>query len=410
LAYIASMQVLGRHVVSLLAAVGLAACGSTKPSSPAIPDGPIGDPNAATFCERGQDVLGVTPPAGFCMKYFAQVGEARSLSIAPNGDVFVGAPSRPTSGGATGGPGAIMVLSDDNHDGIGEQTLFADTLSDVHAVVVSGNYIYFTTQDTVFRTPYTVGQRMETDGKREDLGLPEKFGNGGRWTHGLARSVGGNLITSRGEYGQCGVQSGGEISSVGAAGQLTTIATGFRNPMYVRCHHKDEVCAATELGEDLTTGAREKLIMLRPGTNYGYPCCHTMSIPANSNMGTTDCADTTVEDRSFVLQDTPFGLDWERGLWAPPHKNALFVALHGSAYSGPAWQGARIVYAAVDPQTHAPVEEWKDFLLDWGFGGTPLERPADVAFAPDGRLFIADDTGGRVFWLAPTTLLAPVTP
>jgi glucose/arabinose dehydrogenase len=410
MSYIALMQHLGRFVLASLSAVGLAACGNTKPTqTPDIPDGSTGNPDAATFCERGVDVLGLTPPEGFCVKYYAQIGEPRSLSIAPNGDVFVGAPSRATSGGATGGPGAIMVLYDDNHDGIAEEKQFAGSLEDVHAVVVSGDYVYFTTQETVWRTPYTLGQRTETPGMRQDLGLPDRFGIGGRWTHGLARSVGGQLFTSRGEYGQCGGTQAGDISSIGPNGALTTIANGFRNPMYLRCHHTAEVCAATELGEDLTVGAREKLIMLRPGTtsNYGYPCCHAMSVTSSSNNGMVDCATTAVEDRSFVLQDTPFGLDWERGLWSGPQKNALFVALHGSAYSSPQWQGARIVYAAVDPKTHAPVEDWRDFLMGWGPGGTPLERPSDVAFAPDGRLFIADDTGGRVFWMAPKTLLAP---
>lgn len=367
--------------------------------------------NGPTFCERGQDVLGVKPPEGFCVKYFAQVGEARSLSIAPNGDVFVGAPGRATPGGATSGPGAIMVLHDDNHDGVAEGTLFAGGLLEVHAVVVSDGYVYFTTQETVWRTPYAPGQRAEQEGKREDLGLPAAYGVGGRWTHGLARSVGGQLITSRGEYGQCGMQQGGEISTVGQGGTLTPIATGFRNPMYVRCHPTEEVCAANELGEDLTPGAREKLIMLRPGTSYGYPCCHTKALPASTNMGMNDCAGITVEDASYPLQDTPFGLDWEKGMWPAPYKNALFVALHGSAYSTPSWQGARIVYAPTDPQTHAPVGDWQDFL--GGFGpsseptDTPLERPADVAFSPDGRLFFADDAGGRVFWMAPKSLAAP---
>jgi glucose/arabinose dehydrogenase len=426
LAYISPMQHLRKNVAFLLAATALGACsnsGLSKPleqpdSSIVDPDGAIGsgdalgNPNAPIYCDRGQSVLGVTPPEGYCLKYFAQVGEARSLSIAPNGDVFVGAPSRATSGGATNGPGGVMVLSDDNHDGIAETTMFAGPLpdvpmDDVHAVVVSGGYVYFTTQATIWRTPYTDGQRIETPGKREDLGLPKSFGNGGRWTHGLARSAAGQLIATRGEYGVCGMQQGGEIDSVGAGGALTKIAGGFRNPMYVRCHAKDEVCAANELGEDLTPGAREKLIMLRPGTMYGYPCCGTKGAPAPNNMGVTDCADVTAEDRSFPLQDTPFGLDWEPGIWDAPYKGAMFVALHGSAYSSPPWQGARIVYAAVDPQTHAPVEGWKDFLGQWGPGGTPLERPADVAFAPDGRLYIADDTGGRVFWMAPKTLMAP---
>ena len=31
----------------------------------------------------------------------------------------------------------------------------------------------------------------------------------------------------------------------------------------------------------------------------------------------------------------------------------------------------------------------------------------DIAFSPDGRMFFSDDTGGHVFWMAPTTLMVP---
>ena len=90
---------------------------------------------------------------------------------------------------------------------------------------------------------------------------------------------------------------------------------------------------------------------------------------------------------------------------APPFSGAIFVALHGSAYSSRPWQGAGIVYAPTDPTTHAPTQDWQTFL--GGFSPDPdnvLHRPADIAFSPDGRMFFADDTSGTIFWMAPTTL------
>jgi glucose/arabinose dehydrogenase len=361
--------------------------------------------SAPTYCGRGVDVPGVTPPAGFCVKQYAKVAVARTLVVAPNGDVFVGAPSHPTNGGASGGPGAIVVLTDDDHDGVASQSVFAKNIPDVHGLALGGGFLSFTTQDDVWRTPYVDGQRAET-GTRQKLGLPVVYSNSGRWTHGLAQTVSGQLITSRGEYGTCGVSMGGDISSIGAAGALTTIANGFRNPMYLRCHDKDDVCAATELGEDLATGAREKLLILHPSSNYGYPCCYTTALPAGSATAAM-CGAVTKEDASFVLSDTPFGLDWEKGLWPAPYQNALFVALHGSFYSTPSWAGARLVFASTDPTTHAPTQPWQDFLTGFGPDGTILDRPSDVAFGPDGRLFFSDDTSGYVFWIAPTTLMAP---
>src|SRR5436190_13586883 len=96
---------------AVLAAGSLAAACSGS-GSPAKPIDAALDPY---YCGRGMTVPGVIPPDGFCLKHFAQVTEARTLALAPNGDLFVGAPSMGTPGGASGGPGAIVVLSDDDH-------------------------------------------------------------------------------------------------------------------------------------------------------------------------------------------------------------------------------------------------------------------------------------------------------
>jgi len=381
----------------------------TPVDAPPIPeeDAPVaveGGTAAGRFCDLGTDVTGATVPGGFCLRRYAMVKEPRTLVFAPNGDLFVGAPGVVTAGGAAGGPGAIVVLSDDDHDGQAEATNFLEGVMDVHGVTLGDGYLYFTTQKNVWRTPYTPGQRHE-QGVRENLGLPESFGAGGRWTHGLAHSVAGNLYASRAQYGNCGGTPGGDISRV-AMGQLATVANGFRNPMYLRCHYKDDACAATELGEDLQTGAREKLLALRTNpADYGYPCCYSkdVPIPVASNMPGA-CTGIRLEDASFVLSDTPFGFDWEHDLWPEPYKGAVFVALHGSFYTNPTWAGARIVFASVDPMTHMPIEGWRDFVGGFGPGGSALERPSDVAFAPDGRMFFADDHGGGVYWIAPRTL------
>jgi glucose/arabinose dehydrogenase len=368
------------------------------------------------WCGRGFNVAGATPAAGFCLKTFAQIPEARALAFAPNGDLFVSSPSESAPGGANGGAAALLILSDDDHDGVAEVHTFLSALdaqgnkpTEVHGLTLGGGYIYFTTKATVWRTPYVDGQRATT-GVPEDLGLPASYAMGGRWTHGLARSVGGTLYTSRGGFATCGgATPPGDIGTIGGGGALTMVATGFRNPMYLRCHRTDEVCAAMELGEDLELGATEKMLNLHANTNYGFPCCQSMGRPSASSM-MMSCATVTKEDASFPLSDTPFGFDWEPGNWPAPFTNGVFVALHGSAYSIPAWKGAAIVYAPTDPTTHMPVQDWTPFQGGWGPAGSALDRPSDVTFSPDGRMFIADDTSGNVFWMAPTTLAAPAAP
>jgi glucose/arabinose dehydrogenase len=42
-----------------------------------------------------------------------------------------------------------------------------------------------------------------------------------------------------------------------------------------------------------------------------------------------------------------------------------------------------------------------DFLEGWDDGAHMHGRPADVTVSDDGRLFIANDTTGEIFWVAP---------
>jgi len=370
--------------------------------------GVVSDANTGrTWCSLGTPVNGANVPSGFCLRKFADVPAARTLVFAPNGDLFVSSPFNGTPGGAGGGLGAIIVLSDDDKDGVGELHTFAEggVLTSIHGIAIGDGSVFFTTDRTAFRTPYTDGQREETPNMRTNFNAPMRY-DSSRWTHGLAYSRNGVLYTSYGEFGQCGGTNMGQILRVLPWGGMTTVATGFRNPMYMRCHPVDELCLAAELGEDQTPSAREKIVVIRSNTDYGYPCCHSTNWPYQT-PDPDSCSNVVPEESSFPIGDTPFGLDWERGSWPLPYRNALFVALHGSFYSNPQWQNAGIVFSITNPRTHLPSGFWTPFVTGFGPGGSALERPADVVFSEDGRMFFADDHGEAVYWVAPTTLRIP---
>lgn len=366
------------------------------------------------FCSLGTDVPGAVVPAGFCMRRFATVGAPRVMAFAPNGDLFVAAPSLGTPGGAPSGPGAIVVFSDDNGDGVGEMHVYAEGLPDVHGLSFGCDGLYYTTATNVYRLPYRTGERR-APGSAQLVGTFD-MATTSRWTHGVAVSASGMVFTTQGTYSATtcpDTPRNGAIHILqSGTDRLRTISTGYRNPMYLRCHWADEACMVAELGDDggPSFGARERMIMLRPAesTDYGFPCCvgTGQSTPANTGNA-YDCARVPREEASFPLNDTPFGLDWERGLWPEPYAGALFVALHGSFYSSPRWAGTRVVYAPTDPTTHAPSGPWRDFVTGFGEGGGPLERATDLVFANDGRLFVSDDQAGAIYWIAPRTLRRP---
>jgi glucose/arabinose dehydrogenase len=388
------------------------------------------------FCDLpGPEAAGLQVPAEFCVREFTTtpVMEARVLRFAPNGDLFVAAPSMTTPGGASDGPGAIIVLPDDDRDGRADAVLSytsqsprngsacaaleadATNMACVHGLLFTGNYLYFTRSDEVRRFAHTAGQRTAPATSELVASLGGASISDVRWTHTLEQPKDGSLYVSRGRSDTSACSS--EEMTRGAVFQLhiekssalplapELVANGFRNPMYQRCSPSScNDCYASELTGDNWdgVGGREKLALLaNKGENWGYPCCVGRDQPAPSGT-MQNCGNVGRELVSIPLHDTNFGLDFDRGGFPAPYKHGLFVALHGVITS---FGGTGVLWLGADPVSLRPLGEPKMFVK--GFGGTN-GRSTDVVFAPDGRMFIADDTNGKIYWVAPRTLAAPL--
>jgi glucose/arabinose dehydrogenase len=194
------------------------------------------------------------------------------------------------------------------------------------------------------------------------------------------------------------------------------VSKGFRNPIAVRCQKGHNLCFASELAKDYSAdeGGREKLVPIREGDDWGFPCCATKDLPHKGITPTPDCSKITPDDVSFLIGDTPFSFDFERGIWAAPYARSAFVPLHGAAGS---WVGARIVAVATDPvsgqlKPGTNVDggsrgSMSDFATGWDDDTRLHGRPAAVEFAQDGRMFVGNDANGDIFWVAPVELVRP---
>jgi glucose/arabinose dehydrogenase len=387
------------------------------------------------FCDLpGKDSPLVNVPDGFCVRDYYETGiiESRVLRFAPNGDLFIAAPSAATPGGASRGPGAILVLPDDNHDGISETPISyaglgnqgtgacteadSNDLSCVHGLVFSEGYLYFTRSDEVRRFPYVPGARKAPSTGSE---LVARLGGNGRaairWTHTLDVGRDGTLYVSRGQFESTDTCNA-EQMTLGAVFALRVkgaalpvvpevLANGFRNPMYIRASARSGELYAAELTGDSWggIGGREKLATIASGGRWGYPCCVSRGVPSTAGTAAL-CADVSTELASFPLSNTPFGFDFERGAFPEPYKHGVFFALHG-AFGRP-WTGTGIAWVKTDPATGRPTGTPSEFASGWA--SNFLGRATDLAFAPDGRMFIIDDTLGRIFWIAPRTLNMPM--
>jgi len=371
------------------------------------------------------DFSWLTLPSGFCVHEFANVPDARQLRFAPGGELFVTSPTTGTTGGnATAGLASIVVVPDDNHDGVGDSNLiYKNDLPSTQGILFANGSFYYQDGTMIMREPYTSGQRVD-NGQASIFMDITYYISSLHWPKTLDISDMGEIyVGNGGDQGEVCEQPmpthGGILIADGttcADGGTTTcggtpIVKGMRNPVAIKCHRDGhDHCFADELSLDYSASqdGREKLVPIHSGDNWGFPCCATQGVPYAGITPVPDCSIVTADTNSFVIGNTPFGMDFVDDQFPTPWDHKVLVALHGEAGS---WAGARVVAIATDPSTGMPypsstvsgVETGNisDFAIGWDDGTFTHGRPADVEVAPDGRVFIANDVSGEIFWIAP---------
>src|SRR5262245_13440334 len=153
---------------------GTATSSSSTTSSGTVPEGGITNPcklpGSVQFTQNGTVVVpgGNSPvdlsflhlPAGFCAHYFATVGNTRQLRFAPGGELFVASPTGLTTGGGPGGQNAIVVLADDDHDGVADAPVTSlGNLPKTQGFMFTPGFFYYQDDTKIMRVPYNPGDR-----------------------------------------------------------------------------------------------------------------------------------------------------------------------------------------------------------------------------------------------------------
>jgi glucose/arabinose dehydrogenase len=370
-------------------------------------------------------------PPGFCAHYFGNLavlagtgpsgGNVRQMRFAPNGDLFVASPTSGTTGGGAGGLSAIVVLPDDNRDGLADSMIrFASDLPSTQGLLFASGSFYYQDATHILRVPYTAGDRTPSGPPQLVADTIAYYASGLHWPKALDQADDGTIFVANGsdqdEMCDTSRPFRGGILRLDGSPNGKIVAKGFRNPIAVRCQRGHNLCFAAELAKDYSAeeGGREKLVPIREGDDWGFPCCATKNLPYKGIMPTPDCSKITPDDVSFFIGDTPFSFDFERGSWAAPYTRSAFVPLHGAAGS---WVGARIVAIATDPATGqlkpgtnidgGSRGSMSDFATGWDDDTRAHGRPAAIEFALDGRMFVGNDNNGDIFWVAPVELVRP---
>jgi glucose/arabinose dehydrogenase len=367
----------------------------------------------------------LTLPEGFCAHYFAHVTTARQIRFAPGGELFVASPSNFTAGGAPGGLGAIIVLSDDDADGYADGdslphadgsaqnlTVFTSVVS-VQGLMFAPGFFYYQNDISIEKLPYTTGQKA-AKGNPERVIQVTVYDSLDHWPKTLDMADDGTIYVGNG-----GDQSEvcnsdvfprpfhGGVLKIDGTTEGAEVAHGLRNPIAVRCQKGHNQCFVTELALDGSegSGGREKIVPIRQGDDWGYPCCATTNLPYAGVSGSPNCSEVPSENVGLLIGNTPFGLDFEPGVWPAPYTSNMLVTLHGEVAT---WTGARVLAIPMDVSSGLPVSSSDldsgtipAFATGWDDGTQSHGRPAAITFSSDGRAFIANDMNGDIFWVAP---------
>jgi glucose/arabinose dehydrogenase len=381
---------------------------------------------------------GITLPAGFCAAVVADnIGHARHLVVAPNGDVFAA-----TQGGRGGGGGVVAL-----HDADGDGTL--ETREQFGSGSATGiglrnGYIYYATPTQIIRYKLPAGQIKPT-GEAEIVAtdLPERRQHADK---GLAFDGRGGVYVNFGSPSNACQQPDRQPNVAGQdpcplletyagifrfdenkLGQKPAdgkrIVTGLRQEVGLTWHDSslwfvmhnrdglDTMWPGKFTAEQNAEWPAEYLGKGSAGANFGWPYCFynnaehkLVNNPEYGGDGKKDdrCGSFTPPAVAFPGHWAPNDVLFYTGTQFPaPYRGGAFVAFHGSWNRAPLPQaGYNVTFVPFSGGKPGKYEVFAD-----GFAGkSPLANPGDaaarpggLAIGPDGSLYVTEDMKGRIW-------------
>lgn len=387
---------------------------------------------------------GLKMPVGFKASIFADsIGHARHLDVNSNGDVYVSL-SRVKNGGG------MVCLRDANKDGKAEIIRYHG-MYDGTGIMVHKGYVYFGADTIIVRYKLTDGRLVPArnpeiiasgfDIQYEHSTKPFTFDLTGNMyvTVGAPSNACQAVDRTKGSPGldPCPLlQLHGGIwrfkddrLNQDQAKDGYRYASGIRNAVAIRWNNTENKLFVVQHGRDqlsqlypelytVQQGAdlpAEEFFQVSDGDNFGWPYCYydgtqkkRVLAPEYGGNGskTGRCTATKDPIMTFPAHFAPNDLLFYTGTMFPEkYRNGAFIAFHGSWNRAPLPQeGFCVVF--VPFKGSVPSGDWEIFAK--GFSGLKVvnnpgdakHRPCGLAQGPDGSLFVADDTAGRIYRIA----------
>lgn len=350
-------------------------------SSPALTEKSIGLP-----------LQSIKLPPGFVISVFAEVDNARSMALSPNGTLFVGNRNED------------KVYAVKDTDG--------DYKADKRWVIASGlnmpNGVAFKDGDLYVAEVSRILRFKDIENKLDNPGTPEVV-----YDQYPTETHHGWKYISFGPDGKLYVPVGApcnicepdkpiyaSITRMNSDGTgLEIYASGIRNTVGFTWHPDTKALWFTDNGRDNMgddVPPCELNSAPEAGMHFGYPYCHGGTIK-DPEFGTKKpCSEFTKPIQNLNAHVAPLGVKFYTGSMFPgQYKNQVFIAEHGS-WNRSKKSGHLVSMVKIENGKSVGYETFAEGWLNhetqevWG-------RPVDVLVMPDGSMLVSDDKGGMIF-------------
>lgn len=396
--------------------------------------------NSISIFKADPDNAKLKLPTGFGAAIVAnKAGRARHLVVTKTGNFYVKTKNLVNGAG-------ILYYTDDNKDGKYElASSFGNYIGT--GITIKNGYLYASSDLEVFRYKLNSNEEVIDTAKAERIIYGLKAGRQHQ-TKSIVLDDDNNIYVNIGAYSNScqirdrgleskGIENCPILDSAGGIWQFKAnklnqtykngvrYATGLRNVMGLDWNSTTKTLYVTQHGRDNLNSSWPKLYttkesaelpaetmyMIKKGDNAGWPYIYydpflkkKMIAPEYGGDGKTESSGDYIDPIiDFPAHMAPNALLFYTGDMFPQrYKNGAFIAFHGSWNRAPEKQAGYFV-VFVPFKDGKPSGKWEVFADN--FSGkaeidSPREaehRPCGLAQAPDGSLFITDDTKGTIY-------------
>lgn len=359
-------------------------------------------------------------PPGFETTCFAEnLKGPRQLLILPNGDVLVSIQAE----------GHLLMMRDEDGDGRADWIQrHASNFTAPYGMALRDGEILIADMMGIWRIDYTPGLLRPPYAHAEPIGQvppdqrkPSPYMDGqslltksgvfgivqGHFNRDLEIGPDGRLYVGVGSAGNIGVEPEPKctIQSFAASGQdQRTVAAGMRNPCGLAFHPTTGKLWALVQERDGTGDnlVPDYLTEVKDGGFYGFPFAYIgpNPQPGFAELAPEKVAQTVVPDLLFAPHSATMDLAfYDKTMFPERFRGGAFLAMKGS-WNRTQPTGYKVVFVPFGSDGR-PSGGYENFATGFWVGGSERAevwgRPSDVAVAPDGALFICDDTGGTIW-------------